>query len=109
MYARTHDYISSHCYVLSSQFKPVQWITKPPTLLADWEVADFVCSNRWQNRNNLSIIWISLYQLIHGCSQVSGLLGVWFIHARFWTTVCYLPGRGVSHELLTAVIYHIGL
>ena len=26
--------ISSHCYVLSSQLKPVQSITQPPTLLA---------------------------------------------------------------------------
>ena len=45
---------------MSSQFKSIQWITKPPTLLAGWEGTDFVCSNRWQTRNNLSIIWISL-------------------------------------------------
>ena len=32
-------------------------------LLAGWEGTDFVCSNRWLTRNNLSIIWISLYLL----------------------------------------------
>ena len=35
----------------------------PPTLLADWKGSDFVCSNKWQTRNNLSIIWSSLTTL----------------------------------------------
>ena len=29
--------VSNHRYVLSSQFKPDQSITQPPTLLAAWE------------------------------------------------------------------------
>ena len=30
-------------------------------LVAGWEGTDFVSSNRWQTRNNLIIIWISLH------------------------------------------------
>ena len=57
-----HRTISSHRYVLSSQFQPVQWTKKPSTLLASWEYTDFV-SKRWWTRNNKSIIWISLPSL----------------------------------------------
>ena len=45
--------IDMYCQASSSQFKSVQWITKPTTLLAGWEDTDFVCSNRWQTRDNL--------------------------------------------------------
>ena len=36
--------ILSHRYVLSSQFKPIQSITQPPTLLAGWEGSLGTCS-----------------------------------------------------------------
>ena len=45
--------IAMYCQGSSSQIKS---ITQPPALLAGWEGTDFVCSNRWQTRNNLIII-----------------------------------------------------
>ena len=38
--------IAMYCQASKSQFKSVQSITQPPTLLAGWEGTDFVCSNR---------------------------------------------------------------
>ena len=53
--------ISSHHYVLSSWFKPVQSLTQSLTLLAGWEGSLGTCS-RWAIhwRNNLYTIWTSL-------------------------------------------------
>ena len=39
-------------------------------MLAGWESTDFVCSNRWQTRNNLSIIWISLIAIISKVQKI---------------------------------------
>ena len=60
--------IVMYCQASSSQ---IQWITKPPTLLAGKVLTDFVCSNRWQTRNNLSIIWISLTFTTQNCHTFS--------------------------------------
>ena len=53
--------ILSHRYVLSSQFKPIQSITQPPTLLSGWEGSLGRCS-RWQfTRKNYILFELSYF------------------------------------------------